>query len=353
MKTLTRREALFTLAAGCGTMLLGSAAAETRRSRLGIVIYALGIHQRANWSGRHQGLAPALAFLEECHRFGSGGIQCSFGPKDTPHAVELRRRAEKYEMHVEAILNPPRDQGDLARFENDVRVAKEAGANVARAVIMPGRRYEQFKTLEEFREFEALGLKSLQLAEPVLSRHRIRLAVENHKDQRIAEKLDTLKRISSAWIGLCVDVANNFALLEDPLETARAFAPFAFTVHIKDMAAQEYPEGWLLADVALGDGFLDLKAIVSVLRAAKPDVKFNLETITRDAIKLPVGTDAFWATLPGDRLASLARMSAVVKAKPQAQPLVAVAKLPVEQQLDLERGNVERSLAYAREKLDL
>ena len=351
MRTLTRREALLTLAGGCSTMLLGNVAAETKRHRLGIVIYAFGIHERANWSGRHPGLVPALALLEECHLLGAGGIQCPFGPKDAPHVDELRRRAEQYGMYVEAIVNPPRDRTDVARFENDVRLAQATGASVARTVIMPGRRYEQFKTLAEFHEFEARGLQSLQLAEPVLARHRFRLAVENHKDQRIAEKLDTLRRVGSEWIGLCVDVANNFALMEDPLETARAFAPFAFTVHLKDLAAEAYPDGWLLADMALGEGFLDLKAIVDVLRKAKPEVKLNLETITRDALKLPVRTEAFWATLPGDRRALLARMSAVVNAKPRAQPLSAVAKLPRAQQLALERRNVERSLAYARENL--
>ena len=87
MKTLTRREALLTLAGGCGTMLLGNAAAETKRHRLGIVSYAFGIHERANWSGRHPGLGPALALLEECHLLGAGGIQCPFGPKDAPHVA--------------------------------------------------------------------------------------------------------------------------------------------------------------------------------------------------------------------------------------------------------------------------
>jgi sugar phosphate isomerase/epimerase len=329
---MTRREALVTMAGGCATLLLGS---EIKRSRLGIVTYALGIHQQ------HAGLSSPLAFLEECYRLGAGGIQCALGAE----APELRRRAEKYGMHVEAIINPPRDDTDVARFEHDVEMAQESGASVARTVIIPGRRYERFKTLAEFREFEARGLKSLQLAEPVVARHKFRLAVENHKDQLIAEKLAMLKHLSSEWIGLCVDVGNNVALMEDPLETARAFAPFAFTIHIKDMAVEEYADGWLLADVALGDGFLDLKAIVEALRAAKPDVKFNLETITRDPIKLPVRTDEFWATLPGERKDLLARL--------KTRPAIVVSKLPVADQLALERRHVERSIAYAREKLNL
>ncbi|MBM3890677.1 MAG: sugar phosphate isomerase/epimerase [Verrucomicrobia bacterium] len=358
MKPMNRREALFSMAGGCSAMLFGGAASGwcepvAKRSQLGIVIYALGIHQRNNWCGRHAGSAPALAFLEECHRFGAGGIQCSFGPKDAPHIVELRRRAERYEMRVEAILNPPGNEVDAGRFENDVKLAKEAGASVARTVIIPGRRYERFKTLAEFREFEQRGLRSLQLAEPVVARHKFRLGVENHKDQRIAEKLDTLKRVGSEWIGLCVDVANNFALMEDPLETVRAFAPFAFTVHIKDQAIQPDAEGFLLTDVALGEGFLDLPVIVKALRDAKPDIRFNLETITRDPIKVPVLTAGYWATLADAPARELARTMRVLKTRAYPAPLAAVSKLPADQQLALERRNAEHSLAYAREKLGL
>ncbi len=353
MNALTRREAILALGGGCAALLLGTAKAEAKRTRLGIVIYALNIHQKEDWSGRHAGLCPALAFLEECHDLGAAGIQFPLGRKDAPFTRELRQRAEKYEMRVEAIVNPPKDDTDLDRFEKDVRLAKEAGANVARTVLMPGRRYEEFKTLAKFREAEKRALKSLQFAEPIVARNRFRLAVENHKDQLIAEKLQMLKRIGSEWVGLCVDVGNNFALMEEPIETVRAFAPFAFTVHIKDMVAREYEDGLLLADVALGDGFLELNEIVEALRSARPEVTFNFETITREALKVPVRTERYWATLPGDHAAAIARALRIAKRKPTAAFPEDVSKLPVRQQLDVERRNVERSLAYAREHLGL
>jgi 3-oxoisoapionate decarboxylase len=349
MNRLTRREVMLTLA-GTGLVYRFSRATDAlRRTSLGIVTYALGIHEKYHWAGRHAGLPPVLAFLEECHLLGAGGIQCPV----TSDAVELRRRADRYDMHVEAILDPPRDTADVARFERDVKTAGEAGANVGRTTMIPGRRYERFKTLDEFREFEARGLKSLMLAEPILARHRFRLAVENHKDQQIAEKLDTLRRVSSEWIGLCVDVANNFALLEDPLEAVRAFAPFAFTVHIKDMVLQQYADGWLIADVALGEGILPLEEMMRILRTAKPDVKFNLETITRDPIQLPVRKDSFWATLPGERAARIARAQAIANARSGVRFPGEVSTLPVEMQLDMERRHVEGSLAYARDRLGL
>jgi len=323
------------------------------RASLGIVTYALGIHQRQAWAGRQVGLSPALAFFEECRRLGAGGIQCDLRAADEPHAAELRRRLETEGMFFEAILNPPRTPQDVARFEHDVELARQTGASLARTVIMPGRRYEEFKTLEAFRQAEAAGIRSLELAEPVLARHRFRLAVENHKDHRILERLRLFDRLGSEWIGACVDVGNNIALLEAPDETVRALAPWAFTVHLKDHAVRPSDTGFQLADAALGEGYLDLRALVETLRQARPGIRFNLEVITRDALEVPVLTPAYWATFPEVPARDLARTLGMVKAHAAATPFPAVSREPPEAQLDAERRNVEVSLAYARDQLGL
>lgn len=204
MNSINRRQALATLAKTSAALALnpGAMARETepRRTTLGVVTYAFGIHQKNHWNGRHPGLSPALALLEEARELNSAGIQVDLGPENSPDAPELRRRSESYGMYVEASVSPPKSEDDVDRFEKSVLVAKAAGATLARTVILPGRRYEDFKSLEQFRKAEEHGLKSLQWAEPILARHRFRLAVENHKDQRIAEKLATIKRLNSEFI---------------------------------------------------------------------------------------------------------------------------------------------------------
>jgi len=358
MDPMSRREALLTLCT-CGAGLLVTEAATNSADRkapntaMGIVTYAFGIHQKNDWGGRHKGLTPALALLEESHQLGAAGIQVDLSRTDGPQAAELRRRAEEYGMCVEAGIRPPQTATDVPRFEEDVQVAQAAGAALARTVIMPGRRYEQFKSLADFKEYEQRGLQSLQWAEPVLARRKFRLAVENHKDQRIREKLETIKQLNSEFIGICVDVGNNFTLLEDPLETVRAFAPWAFTVHFKDQAVRENPEGFWFADVALGEGFLDLPAIVKVLRSAKPDIHFNLETITRDPLDVPIMKNEFWVTMPDTPASELARTLRVLKTQACPNPFVLVSQLPLEQQLALELRNVQRSIGYARDRLGL
>jgi len=357
MKSINRREALLTLSSATSAMLLGGVtkAAEqtTPRTRMGIVTYAFGIHQKNQWAGRHQGLTPPLSLLEDAHDLGAAGIQSEIRSQDSAQAVELRRRAESYGMYIEASVTIPKSADDVDRFEADVHLAQTAGATLARTVIMPGRRYEQFKSFDEFRQAEKQGLQSLQRAEPVVAKNRFRLAVENHKDQRIPEKLATIRGLGSEYIGLCVDVGNSFTLLEDSLDVAKAYAPYAFTVHFKDQAVRESPEGFWFADVPMGEGFLDLPAIIKVLRDAKPDVHLNLELITRDPLSVPVLKDEFWATMPDSNARELARVLRVVKSRSSQKPFVNVTELPVDQQLTLESSNVSGSLAYARDRLGL
>jgi hypothetical protein len=75
---------------------------------MGIVTYAFGIHQRNQWAGRHQGLSAALALLEEAHQLGAAGIQTEIRAADAAQATELRRRAESYEMYIEASVTTPK-----------------------------------------------------------------------------------------------------------------------------------------------------------------------------------------------------------------------------------------------------
>lgn len=353
---MNRREALAALASSALLLdeALAQAAEQPRRTTsMGIVTYAFTLHQQDKWAGRYPDLSPAQALLEGSHQLGLAGIQVELGPKDAPCAEALRRKAEQYGMYLETSIMPPKSDGDLDRFEQDVRLAQTAGASVARTVILPGRRYEQFKSLQEFRESERRGLEALQRAEPVLARHRFRLAVENHKDQRIAEKLDTIKRVSSEFIGICVDLGNSFPLMEDPLEATRAFAPWAMTVHLKDQGVRENEDGFWLADVPLGEGFLDLPAMISALRAAQPKIHFNFETITRDPIPVPILRNDFWTTLPDTPARDLARTVRLLKTRSAPKPFVLVSKLPPAQQLALELKNIQQSIEYAREKLGL
>jgi sugar phosphate isomerase/epimerase len=255
-------------------------------------------------------------------------------------------------MYIEGIIAPPHKDSDVARFTAELETAARAGAKATRTVIIPGRRYEFFDSLEEFREFDARGRRALERAAPIAEKLGVPLAVENHKDHRIEERVALLKHIDSQYVGACVDTGNNLALLEDPVELAKALAPWAKSVHLKDQAVQEFEAGFLLGDVPLGQGCIDLKTIVATIRTQCPKVEFSLELITRDALKVPCLAGKYWATFPDVPARDLANTLAMVR-RHSADKLQDVSALSPEEQVALEMDNVTSSLKYAREELEI
>ena len=323
------------------------------RTRLGVCIDSYGIARGAAGKGAGGGFRDAAAFLEFCHQRGAGGIQTRIDPALPGGPARLRSQAEQYGMFVEGQGSLPAKESDLPRFENEVRAVKEAGADVLRTAMLGGRRYETLDSAEAFEQFIRRSRQSLALAEPVLKRHGVRLAIENHKDYRAAELVDLIKRVGSQYVGVCVDTGNSIALLEEPMAVVEALAPWAVSVHLKDMAVKEYKEGFLLSEVPLGDGFLDLQAMVAVLRKAAPKVRFSLEMITRDPLKIPCLTEKYWATMGSVPGRDLARTLALVRAKAPKEPLPSVAGLSPQQRLKAEDDNVKKCLAYAGSRLGL
>ena len=167
-------------------------------------------------------------------------------------ARQLRAKIDGYGMRVIISLAPPKDAGALAAYEAAVRAVSEIGAVTTHASFT-ARRYEEFdrsRRSGELRTAPALG----RAGRTVLRRHKMKLAIENHKGWRAAEHVAWIKRLGSEWVGACYDFGNNISLCEDPAETLRLLAPVTIYVSFKDMAVAPYEEGFLLSEMALARG---------------------------------------------------------------------------------------------------
>jgi len=352
MMNANRRQFLATAAALPIAPALAAAFGADRRKRLGVVQYSFALRLAAERAAGKTGLADPLTFLEQCHDLGAGGVQINLGTRDPQYLATLRKKAETYGMDLEATIRLPKDGRDCERFTSEVRCVREVGVKVLRTVLLGGRRYEQFTRGDAFRRACTQAEQSVKLAEPIVAKHDLLLAIENHKDYRAGELMDLLGRLSSRHVGVCVDTGNSIALLEEPLEVVRTLAPRAFTVHLKDMAVAECDDGFLLAEVPLGEGFLELPKMIALLREARSEIRFNLEMITRDPLPVPCLTEQYWATATasGHDLARTLRM--VRKHKP-AEPLPRIRGRSTKDRIAIEEDNVRKSLAYARERLEL
>jgi sugar phosphate isomerase/epimerase len=329
-----------------------SALAADRRKHLGVVQYSFALRLAAERAAGKIGLADPLTFLEHCHELGAGGVQIGLGIPSPEYLASLRKKAETHDMNLESTIRLPKDSTDCERFTNEVRCAREAGIKVLRTVLLGGRRYEQFAHPDAFRRACAQAEQSVKLAEPIIAKNDLLLAIENHKDYRAGELMNLLRRLGSRHVGACVDTGNSIALLEEPLEVVRTLAPRAFTVHLKDMAVAECEDGFLLAEVPLGEGFLDLPKMIALLREARSEIRFNLEMITRDPLRVPCLTEQYWATATASAN-DLARTLRMVRKHKPAQPLPRIQGRDTKDQIAIEEENVRKSLAYAREHLKL
>lgn len=299
-------------------------------------------------SSKYPAYANALEMIEHFNSLGFRGAQLTMHGLDSKLAKKILKRRKELNFFMEGQIKLPKDEGDVARFDQQVQETKAMEVDIIRTVCLSGRRYENFDSKEAFQNFRSASEKSLQLAEPIMRKHKMRLAVENHKDWRTDEFLEILKNMDSEWIGVTLDTGNNLSLLEDPMEVVKALAPYAFTVHLKDMAVEEYEEGFLMSEVNLGDGFLDIQRMISVLRKHNPDIRFNLEMITRDPLKIPCLTEKYWATFDKIDARELAIFLRKIKEQKSKDALPRISNRSTDEQLALEIENNETSVLFAK-----
>lgn len=346
---MTRRDFLGSVAMAPLVSAVPLNAMAPRRTTMGV---AADSFQSIRFSSP-QRLLAVDRLMELAAKVGAAGAQGGMTSIDFDWARKTRRMKEELGMYVEIQTFLPREGEDPSVFEHAVRVAREAGASSLRVVCLLGRRYEMFDTLEAWKTASAGFHKQIARAVPIVEKHRMRLGIENHKDWRLDQQLALLKHYSSEYVGVTLDINNNMSLLEDPMETIEKLAPYTFSVHLKDTAVAEYDRGFLLSEVPLGDGMLDMKRVVDTIRRAKSDVHFSLEMITRDPLEVPCLTDKYWATFDDLNGVHLARMLSQVRANEPRMPLPRITGLSPERRFALEMELVERSIAYARDHLGL
>lgn len=321
---------------------------------MGVVVHSYA----SRWHGKEKSqkypaFTDAIQLLDHCHSIGAGGIQVTVNNWSVDFAKKLRDRREKLGLYLEGSISVPNGTEDVSRFEKEVVNAKEAGATILRTVTSSGRRYEVYHSSEEVKEFQQKAMKSLQLAEPSLQKHKVKLAVENHKDWRATELTDTLKNISSEHVGVTLDFGNSISLVEDPMQVVETLAPYTFTTHVKDMGVEEYADGFLLSEVPLGKGILDLKKIVELCKKDNPSIHFNLEMITRDPLEVPCFKNDYWSVFEGVSGSELARTMRMVRENKYETSLPRVSQLSSEDRLAVEEENVVQCLMYSKSQLGL
>lgn len=342
---------MLTLAINFPGNVLGN---SVSRQKMGIVVHSYGLRWNSSTkSNAFPGFHNALQLLEHCHQIGAGGIQVGVQNWTNEFAGQLQKRSRELNMFIEGSIGLPRSEKDASSFEKQIEIAKSAGVDIFRTVCLGGRRYESFKSQSEFDSFKEGSLKALKTAGKIAEKHQVKLAIENHKDWRAKELVEIIKWLDNPWAGVTLDFGNNISLLEDPDEVIEILAPYAFSTHIKDMGLKAYEAGFLLSEIPLGQGVVNLEKALALCLQYNPDIKFNLEMITRDPLKIPCLEEEYWKTfgdLPGNELAKTLRL---VRDKSFPGSLPIISHLKSEEQLYKEEENILACLAYSKKELKM
>jgi inosose dehydratase len=100
-------------------------------------------------------------------------------------------------------------------------------------------------------------------------------------------------------VGICLDTGNSWLGGAEPLDYVKAFGPRIRHVHWKDMAADMKPKrgtmfGCGMAVIPLGDGVIDIPAIVAALKRVGFDGATTLEIAGPDNVKKSVERLRAW-----------------------------------------------------------
>ncbi|MGA0559952.1 sugar phosphate isomerase/epimerase family protein [Larkinella sp. VNQ87] len=351
---MDRREFLQRAGVGAVALTLPAMPGFFRDVPMGVVVHSYGTRWNSKIeSQKYPGFTNAIELIKHCREIGAGGVQTVVKDWSADFARKVRDEREKAGLYLEGSIGLPKKDEQVAAFEQEVIHAKEAGAQVLRTVCSSGRRYESYHSRDEWQALRKNAVTSLQLAEPVLRKHKVKLAVENHKDWRAPELVELIKPLQSEWLGVTLDFGNSIALLENPMEVVETLAPYVFTTHVKDMGVQEYPDGFLLSEVPLGSGILELPKIIAICKKHNPAVTFNLEMITRDPLEVPCRKDEYWATFEGISKTDMERTLQMVRQHAAKPGLPRFSQLPPEDRLAAEENNILACLSYSNNKLGL
>jgi sugar phosphate isomerase/epimerase len=188
----------------------------------------------------------------------------------------------------------------------------------------------------------------------------VKIAIENHAGDMTARETLTVIQESGDHVGANLDTGNPLWVMENPLVTMEVLGPRVLTTHVRDSAVFEYPRGAAAQWVAMGDGNVDLPALVALHKKLCPQAAMHLEIITgRPPQVLPYFEPDFWRwfrKMPAQdfaRFVELARHGhpfmgvMVIEDSPAAQKLPEFSAALREQQ----RVDLERSFAYCKKTL--
>ena len=239
---------------------------------------------------------------------------------------------------------------DVPTLQRHIPAAAALGASTLRvtlSTILEGNRASAPGGWERYLEAKIAQLKELR---PLAEHHGVCLAPENHQDATTADQLRICDEVGGEFIGATLDAVNPLAVGEHHLDAARALGQRIRNVHIKDYRIYPSPSGYRLVRSAIGEGVLNLPALLDILREVAPDATCNIELAALRARHIRLLEDDWWQGFPPRDARAL--VPALRLVSEHARPAGEDWRTPFERGdgadalAAYEEGQMERSIAY-------
>jgi 3-oxoisoapionate decarboxylase len=154
----------------------------------------------------------------------------------------------------------------------------------------------------------------------------VTLAIETHFEftsYELVRLFGMCGATPGGWLGVCLDTMNLLTMLEDPVSAARRLLPWIVSTHIKDGGVALDAEGLITFPTPLGQGVIDLRAIVALVSSLDRTVHLSVED-HGGSFRLPVFDPSFLSRFPdlsASEFARLMELSVRTAAQPAAIPL--------------------------------
>ncbi len=235
--------------------------------------------------------------------------------RDDAYIETLAAEAEAQGLFLElagAGVNPGRSGRSIAETVEEWKplfaLTKKLNAPILNACFgLLKERTFSAPTLAEQIELTIEVLRELSL---MAADFDVIITMELHVDLTSLELVRIIEAVDSAHVRVNLDTANALGLLEDPVDAARALAPYVHTTHFKDTCIYPTQEGYNWQGGApLGRGLVDLPKVVEILYRANPNVHLNIED-SGGFIPIPMYDEAFlksFTDLTPERMARFVR----------------------------------------------
>jgi sugar phosphate isomerase/epimerase len=233
-----------------------------------------------------------------------------------------------------------------------LRVAKTLGSPVFR-VILGGA--EDRKTPGGIDARIDDMVKVLRANRGRILDHGIKIAIENHAgDMQSRELVRLIEEAGPDIAGVNIDSGNAAWTLEDPFGVLENLGRYTICSSLRDEQIWEDENGAVVQWTAMGDGVIDWPAYLAKWRELCPTVPVQIETISGFPRPFPYLQREFWAPYGNARAEDFARFVALARKGRKLEPFKAPAGVDKKKaDQDYQKQQLERSIAFCREKLGL